>query len=241
MQTNELRETKLKCEWNELVFKFDQNREFEKYKLNRVLSQPDVSIMNIKKQKIELRKKVLSDRDQMSTADITRASAVISSEIFDLEPFKDARVIAAYMSFGSEFLTDGFVDESLRLGKILVLPRVDKVSGSLSFHKWNGEINQLSEGRWGIREPNPLICELIQVSMIDFVLVPGVAFTNDGFRLGYGGGYYDRTLEGLRARGPVLAIGFAFNAQQADALPLEPTDQPLDMIVTEDRIVPLSH
>jgi 5-formyltetrahydrofolate cyclo-ligase len=67
-----------------------------------------------------------------------------------------------------------------------------------------------------------------------------VAWDAQGGRLGYGGGYYDRTLEGLRARGPVLAIGFAFNAQQAEALPLEPTDQPLDMIVTEDRIVQFS-
>jgi 5-formyltetrahydrofolate cyclo-ligase len=64
-----------------------------------------------------------------------------------------------------------------------------------------------------------------------------VAWDAQGGRLGYGGGYYDRTLEGLRARGPVLAIGFAFNVQKAEALPLEPTDQPLDMIVTEDRIV----
>jgi len=71
----------------------------------------------------------------------------------------------------------------------------------------------------------------------EIVIVPLVAWDAQGGRLGYGGGYYDRTLEGLRARGPVLAIGFAFNAQQADALPLEPTDQPLDMIVTEDRIV----
>ena len=75
----------------------------------------------------------------------------------------------------------------------------------------------------------------------EIVIVPLVAWDVQGGRLGYGGGYYDRTLEGLRARGPVLAIGFAFNAQQADALPLEPTDQPLDMIVTEDRIVQFSH
>lgn len=186
--------------------------------------------MNIKKQKIELRKKVLSDRDQMSTAEITRASAVISSEIFALEPFQEARVIAAYMSFGSEFLTDAFVDESLRLGKILVLPRVDKVSGSLSFHKWNGEINQLSEGRWGIREPNPLICELIQVSMIDFVLVPGVAFTNQGFRLGYGGGYYDNVISKLTSG--ATAVAAAFSLQLVSSLPRENHDLGVDILIS---------
>ena len=71
----------------------------------------------------------------------------------------------------------------------------------------------------------------------EIVIVPLVAWDINGGRLGYGGGFYDRTLEGLRARGPVLTIGFAFNAQQADDLPLEATDQSLDMIVTEDRIL----
>ena len=69
------------------------------------------------------------------------------------------------------------------------------------------------------------------------LIVPLLAFNRHGARLGYGGGYYDRTLAGLRAGGPVLAIGFAFAGQQVDGLPLEPTDQPLDLIVTERGIV----
>ena len=69
------------------------------------------------------------------------------------------------------------------------------------------------------------------------LVVPLVAFDRRGGRLGYGGGFYDRTLEQLRAQGPVLAIGFAFAAQEAEALPLEPTDQPLDLIVTERAVI----
>jgi 5-formyltetrahydrofolate cyclo-ligase len=65
------------------------------------------------------------------------------------------------------------------------------------------------------------------------LIVPLVAFDARGGRLGYGGGFYDRTLEGLRAAGPVVAIGYAWAAQRADGLPLEETDQPLDMVVTE--------
>ena len=68
------------------------------------------------------------------------------------------------------------------------------------------------------------------------LVVPLLAFDESGHRLGYGAGHYDRTLEKLRPLGPVTAIGFAYEAQLADTLPIEPTDQPLDVIVTEAGI-----
>jgi 5-formyltetrahydrofolate cyclo-ligase len=68
----------------------------------------------------------------------------------------------------------------------------------------------------------------------EVVIVPLVAFDARGFRLGYGGGFYDRTLEALRAKRPTLAIGFAFAAQEMDRVPIEETDQKLDFIVTEN-------
>jgi 5-formyltetrahydrofolate cyclo-ligase len=71
----------------------------------------------------------------------------------------------------------------------------------------------------------------------ELVIVPLVAFTRAGGRLGYGGGFYDRTLELLRAKRATLAIGFAYIAQECAELPLEATDQPLDMIVTEREII----
>ncbi len=70
----------------------------------------------------------------------------------------------------------------------------------------------------------------------EVVIVPLVAFDARGYRLGYGGGFYDRTLEGLRAKRPTLAVGFAFAAQEMPQVPIETTDQPLDAIVTEGGI-----
>jgi len=70
----------------------------------------------------------------------------------------------------------------------------------------------------------------------EVLIVPLVAFDARGFRLGYGGGFYDRTLEGLRAKRPTLAIGFAFDAQEMDQVPIEDTDQKLDFIVTESGV-----
>lgn len=70
----------------------------------------------------------------------------------------------------------------------------------------------------------------------DVLIVPLLAFDRRGYRLGYGGGFYDRTLDGLRARKAVTAIGFAFAAQEVDEAPIEPTDQVLDLIVTEKDV-----
>ena len=67
----------------------------------------------------------------------------------------------------------------------------------------------------------------------EVLVVPLLAYDGRGYRLGYGGGFYDRTLQQLRAAGPVVAIGFAFQGQAVDALTVEATDQPMDMIVTE--------
>lgn len=71
----------------------------------------------------------------------------------------------------------------------------------------------------------------------EVLIVPLVAFDTRGYRLGYGGGFYDRTLEVLRAKRPTLAVGFAFAAQEMEAVPIEPTDQRLDVIVTERGVL----
>ncbi|WP_172292591.1 5-formyltetrahydrofolate cyclo-ligase [Pseudoruegeria sp. HB172150] len=97
----------------------------------------------------------------------------------------------------------------------------------LIFHSWTPE-TEMKDGPFGARVP------VTAAGMTPEVLiVPLVAFDRAGNRLGYGGGFYDRTLEQLRAQRPTIAIGFAWAAQEAEALPLEPTDQRLDMIVTE--------
>lgn len=74
----------------------------------------------------------------------------------------------------------------------------------------------------------------------EILITPLVAFDRRGYRLGYGGGFYDRTLELLRARRPTLAIGFAFAGQELPEVPIEPTDQRLDAILTENGPVPLT-
>jgi 5-formyltetrahydrofolate cyclo-ligase len=110
------------------------------------------------------------------------------------------------------------------------VPVIQAAGRPLLFSRWTPGCDMI-EGPFGARIP--AVTELVEPEIL---IVPLVAFDASGGRLGYGGGFYDRTLAQLRARRATLAIGFAFAAQEAEALPLEPTDQPLDMIVTETGI-----
>lgn len=101
----------------------------------------------------------------------------------------------------------------------------------LRFARWTPDA-QMVPGPFGASIP-----EELDFFEPEIVIVPLLAFSSTGGRLGYGGGFYDRTLEGLRARRSTLAIGFAFAGQQVEEVPLEPTDQPLDLIITEAGVI----
>lgn len=109
----------------------------------------------------------------------------------------------------------------------ICLPVVPGRAVPLIFRRWRGE--PLDRGPLGTSQPPMSLPEITP----EVLIVPLVAFDGRLNRLGYGGGYYDRTLEALRRDGPVIAIGLAWEAQRLEAIPAEPFDQPLDMIVTD--------
>ena len=137
--------------------------------------------------------------------------------------------LAGYMPIRTEINPLAAMAEASAYGPVGV-PVIQGEGLPLEFSKWEPE-GALREGPFGAQVP--VVDDYFDP---EIVIVPLVAFDSKGGRLGYGGGFYDRTLERLRARRATLAIGFAFDAQEADELPLEPTDQPLDMIVTESGI-----
>lgn len=140
--------------------------------------------------------------------------------------------LAGYMPIRSEINPLPAMAEAAAHGPVGV-PVIQAEAAPLLFARWEPEMPMVS-GPFGARIPaEPEYFEP------EILIVPLVAFDASGGRLGYGGGFYDRTLETLRARRATLAIGFAYAAQEAEGLPLEPTDQTLDMIVTETRILDL--
>lgn len=136
------------------------------------------------------------------------------------------RPLAGYLPMRSEVDARPVMAEMAGQGPVGV-PVTPKLGLPLTFRLWTPD-TPLVEGKYGTQWPadGPEVEPHV-------LIVPLVAFDRAGNRLGYGGGFYDRTLAALRALRPTLAIGYAFAAQELPDLPLEPTDQPLDAIVTE--------
>lgn len=138
--------------------------------------------------------------------------------------------LAGYMAMRTEIDPTAAMEEAAAHGLVGV-PVIMGAAQPLKFRLWEPDCT-LIDGAFGAKIPQNGDWMTPQI-----VIVPLVAFDKTGGRLGYGGGFYDRTLEQLRALRPTMAIGFAYAAQEDTDLPLEPTDQPLDMIVTEQGII----
>jgi len=138
------------------------------------------------------------------------------------------RVLAGYMPMRSEI--DPRAAMCAHPGPVCV-PVIPALHSPLVFHRWTPD-TPMVPGRFGALVPeqaDPLVPLIL--------IVPLLAFDARGYRLGYGGGFYDRTLAQLRAAGHVLAIGLAYSAQEQPKVPTEPTDEKLDVIVTEADVM----
>jgi 5-formyltetrahydrofolate cyclo-ligase len=138
--------------------------------------------------------------------------------------------ISGYMPIRTEIDPLPAMAEAAAHGPVGV-PVIQGAGQPLLFSRWEPGC-ALKEGPFGAKIP-----EIDAFFEPVLLVVPLVAFDRAGGRLGYGVGFYDRTLEMLRARRPTLAVGFAYAAQEAENLPLEETDQPLDMVATETEVI----
>jgi 5-formyltetrahydrofolate cyclo-ligase len=146
-------------------------------------------------------------------------------------PWRTARTIAGYVSLADEADVAPLLGQLDGQGVDLVLPAVAERDAVLEFRRWKPE-DELQPGPFATRHPG----DAAERATPDLLLIPLLAYDLDGGRLGYGGGYYDRTLEALRAAGSVTAVGIGYAAQRMDGLPRESHDQLLDWIVTEQDV-----
>jgi 5-formyltetrahydrofolate cyclo-ligase len=160
-------------------------------------------------------------------------SAAITRRVVRLKVFREAETVLAYRSVGSEVVTDALIRAALRAGKRVALPVSLKRSRRLVFRQIRSLDHDLVPGLAGIPEPKRT-CPAIAGREADVVVVPGVAFDEEGWRIGAGAGFYDRFLAKIPR---VPRIGLAFEAQIVPGVPHNDLDERLDMIVTEQRVI----
>jgi 5-formyltetrahydrofolate cyclo-ligase len=188
----------------------------------------------LKQQKRALRREMLVRRDAMPQQDRAERSDRIAERLLALPELASARTVMAFSSFGSEIDTAPILDGLIARDVRLALPRIS-----------GGEIEAVgyrpgddtTTAAFGALEP--AAGSVLADAELDAVVTPGVAFDRRGFRVGYGGGYYDRLFRRIRPDAFRVAIGFAI--QVVEAVPRGTTDLPVDALVTEEGVTRFPH
>ena len=189
--------------------------------------------------KSALRRQAVLQRETAHAERAAEAAAALADRFVDaLGPRLERRmdggpVVSLYWPMRDEIDVRPLMAELVRRGARLALPAMRGADRPLLFRRWR-EGDPLVPGAFGVQEPGPDARETVP----DIVVVPLLAFDAGGNRLGYGGGYYDRTLRALRQAGAgIVAVAVGFDEQELPAVPEEPWDEKPDMIVTDRRCI----
>ena len=180
--------------------------------------------------KQELRKILREQRREI--ADKETADSLIFDRFIRSEYYQRAETILCYVSLEEEISTDEIISRSLQDGKKVAVPLCEDTEGHMHFHLIHS-LNDLVNGFFGVREPIKEKC----IKLTDFqgavIIVPGISFNKEGYRIGYGKGYYDRFLKNF----PFISIGLCYNSL-IHPLPIaEDYDIPVDIIMTQTETI----
>ena len=195
----------------------------------------DPAVSPVQDEKRRLRSAAKAARAAAAAADRAAkgdAAAVLRDQFLASVPLAEEVVVSGYWPMGDEIDPRPLLEALAVRGHRLALPAIRAAAAPLDFRAWQPG-DDLRPAGFGTHEPLSNAEELRP----GLLLVPLLAFDAAGYRLGYGGGFYDRSLALLRGAGDILAVGLAFAAQQVAAVPREATDQPLDLVVTEEGVI----
>jgi 5-formyltetrahydrofolate cyclo-ligase len=185
----------------------------------------------ISDEKARLRREAVARRDALPAEARKAAAEAIAAREFPLTVALGT-IVSGFMPMRSEISPLPLMQKLAKTGAQLALPKIAGRGKPLLMRAWQwGAL--LDAGQWGIREPKADAPEMEP----DIVLVPLLAFDRAGHRIGYGAGYYDMTIVGLRARKAIATIGLAFAAQEIAAVPATPHDARLDLVLTEHEVI----
>lgn len=181
--------------------------------------------------KHDIGRTMLARRRAMSAEETAEKSAAIAEHLCALGEFRLPRPLLTYVaSKDNEVDTRGLIRDQLRQGRTVLVP-IAKADGVLAWSVLMS-LDEVAPSRFGILEPQSQYQRIAEPLASSVCLVPGIAFTRSGYRVGYGGGYFDRFLSVFSG----IAIGLAFELQLVDSFPLDAHDIPVHLLVTEERV-----
>ncbi len=181
--------------------------------------------------KIRVRKETLTARTAISLQELVEKSEIITDLFLNSDIYKEANTIMAYLDFRNEVKTEKIIKTAIADGKQVVIPISVVETRQLILSEIINYDIELEQGAYGILEPKKEFIRETDPNVVDVVLIPGVAFDERGYRVGYGAGYYDRFLERVRPDTKKVALSFEM---QIVVNAFEDThDVPVDMIITE--------
>jgi 5-formyltetrahydrofolate cyclo-ligase len=181
--------------------------------------------------KAGLRAEALAKRDALPADMRAAAAEAIAARAFPVA-VTPATIVSGFMPMKTEINPLPLMRKLADMGAKLALPAIAGRGKPLIMRAYAFG-DELARGQWGIREPKPEPGEVAP----DILLVPLLAFDRAGHRIGYSAGYYDMTINALRARKPTLAVGLAFAAQEIREVPITPRDARLDFVLTERETI----
>jgi len=185
----------------------------------------------LKESKTSIRKEMLRMRDRLAEESIKAMSARIAGRLIDLEEYRKSRNILFFLSLPREVQTREMIEKSLALGKKVYVPVMDAARKTLEISQIPSLDIEFEAKQFGVLEPGPADQKITSPSVIDFVLVPGLAFDRKGGRIGYGAGYYDSFLREVGSH--AARVGVAFHFQVLKTVPQSGADVPVQKILTE--------
>lgn len=185
-----------------------------------------------------LRKNVLKMRKFLEEEERIQKSQGIINTLTNLEEYKNSETIMCYIDFKGEVITSDIFNLNINRNKTICVPVVsDAEDGSrhIIASVLKDTESELCKGCFGIMEPKSEYIRLLDPKKIDLVIVPGVVFDEKRNRIGFGAGFYDRFLRNVR--NDCVKVGLAYEFQVVDDVPVNDFDIPMDIIITEKRII----
>lgn len=175
-------------------------------------------------------------RNRLTKDEHQRFSREICQRVLAQPRYRRAKTILYFFSFQSEVETRPLINTGLVQQKKVILPLANIDQGTLSFFEVRDLTTELEIGAYGIWEPKAEHLRSVCPHEIELVLTPGLVFDQRGYRIGYGGGYYDRFFGGLSKKPYLVALAFELQVLSTP-LPVLEFDIPVDLIVTEQRVI----